>query len=88
MVECNLVKLVRKQKTIIIYIEFHICRANTSSQMRNGCGLETEPRGGTIMRSNNRIICSIVCNPNCAVQYSTVQYSTVQYSTLRSPLWE
>ena len=45
--------------------------------MRNGCGLETEPRGGTIMRSNNRIICSIVCNPNCAVQYSTVQYSQV-----------
>ena len=47
MTESNIPKLVRKQKTIILYMEFHISQANMSRlarEMRNGCGLETEPK--------------------------------------------
>ena len=40
--------------------------------MRNGCGLETGAlRVGTIIRSNNGIICRIVCNTNCIVHRLT-----------------
>ena len=49
MMEFNILKLVGKQKTIILYREFPSSRARMSSnarparKMRNGCGLKTRP---------------------------------------------
>ena len=71
--EFNIRKLVRRRKTIILYIEFPISRARMSSRPNQAerwemvVGWRRSLREGTIIRSNNGIICSIVCNPNCIV---------------------
>ena len=71
--EFNIRKLVRRRKTIILYIEFPISRARMSGRPDQAerwemvVGWRRSLREGTIIRSNNGIICSIVCNPNCIV---------------------
>ena len=81
MVECNLVKLVRKQKTIIIYIEFHIAEPTRPVRWEMAAGWRQSREEELLWDLTIESFAALFVI--LTVQYSTVQYSTVQYSTVQ-----